>query len=99
MNRDPIARELAKKHAWDSIHKTENQSKSWQTTKEMELILLSRQPPKKPCRATAGPEQVPSQVFLIDQPMVSTFVLDLPLESIASIHNVQARVALKSTPK
>jgi len=99
MNRDPIARELATKHAWDSIHKTENQSKSWQTTKEMELILLSKQPPKKPCQRTSGLEQMPSQVFLIDQPAISTIALELPLESVASIHNVRARVTLKETAK
>jgi hypothetical protein len=96
MNRDPIARELAMDRAWDSIYKNNEQSKSWQRTKEMELKLISKQPLKKPCRAAAGPEQIPSQVFLIDQPVASAIVLELPLEAIASIHNVQARVALKS---
>jgi len=99
MIRDPIARELAKQRAWDSIHENEDQSKSWQTTKETELKLISKQPLKKPCRAGARPDQLPSQVFLLDQPVVSTFVLELPLESIASINTVQARVVLKSTYK
>lgn len=99
MNRDPIARELAQDRAWDSIHKNNELSKSWQRTKEMELKLISKQLLRKPCRAADEPEQVPSQVFLIDQPVVSTIVLELPLEAIASIHNVQARVALKSASK
>ena len=99
MNRDPMAKELARQHAMDANRKDDELRKSLKMTKEGELKLISKQPLKKSCRTVAGPDQVPSQVFLIDQPMVSTFVLDLPLESIASIHNVQARVALKSTSK
>ena len=99
MNRDPMVRELARQHAEDANRKDDELGKSLQTTMERELKLISKQPLKKPCRAAAGLNQVPSQVFLIDQPVASTFVLDLPLESIASIHNVQARVALMSTSK
>ena len=95
MNRDPIARELGRQHAMDSIRKDNERSESLKKVKERELSLLSKQPLKKPCRRVAGPEQVPSQVFLIDQPVVTTFSIDLPLESIASIHNVQARVISK----
>ena len=95
MNRDPMAKELARQHAMDANRKDDELRKSLKMTKEGELKLISKQPLKKSCRTVAGPDQVPSQVFLIDQPVVSTFVLDLPLESIASVHNVQARVALK----
>lgn len=99
MRRDPIARELATQHAEDANRKDRELLKSLQTTKERELKLISKQPLKKPCRTAAGPDQVPSQVFLIDQPVFSTFVLELPIKSIASIHNVQARVVLKSASK
>lgn len=99
MNRDPIARELALQREEDAARKNDELRKSLKTTKERELKLISKQPLKKPCQGTSGPEQVPSQVFLIDQPAISTFVQELPLESIESIHNVQARVAVKSTSK
>ena len=94
INRDPIARELALQHAEDRYNNNER-SESLKKIKKRELSLLSKQPLKKPCRPTTGLEQVPSQVFLIDQPVVTTFAIDLPLESIASIHNVQARVISK----
>ena len=95
MKRDPIARELAIQHADDRVDKNRERSESLKKIRKRELSLLSKQPLKKPCRPTTGLEQMPSQVFLIDQPVVTTFAIDLPLESIASIHNVQARVTSK----
>jgi uncharacterized protein (DUF2461 family) len=98
MNRDPIASELARQHLMDTISKHGERFHSLKKIKKRELKLLSEQPLKKACRAAAGPEQVPSQVFLIDQPVTTTFVVDLPLESIASIRSVQARVIQKAAP-
>lgn len=97
MNRDPIARELATQRAWDSIHKNDDQRESLKKIKKRELSLLAKQPLKKFCRPTTVPEQMPSQVFLIDQPVITTFSIDLPLESLSSIHSVRARIISEPT--
>lgn len=99
MNRDALASELARQRAMDDIRRDDELRKSLQATKARELKLISKQPLKKPCGVRTASDQVPSQVFLIVQPVVSTFVLEQPLEAIASINNVQARINLRPTSK
>lgn len=96
MNSDPIARELARQHAMDTIRKDNERRDSLREIKKRELKLLSKRPLKKPCQSAPGLEQAHPQVFLIDHAATTTFVVDLPLQSIASIHSVQARVILET---
>lgn len=84
---------LILQQAQENIQKDGERLASLEKIQEEELDRLARQSLTKPC--ARAQDQPPSQVFLVGTPMLTTIVADVPLDSLALIQDVQARVALR----